>query len=78
MTKYPESVPDHFQKLVNSSLVHTDAISALTLLVGHQEEHPACKKPSDEVLAVICLQRGAHDLYMIWLMPLPPHDLLLH
>jgi len=25
--------------------------SALTLLVGHQEEHPACKKLSDEVLA---------------------------
>jgi len=23
----------------------------LTLLVGHQEEHPACKKLSDEVLA---------------------------
>jgi len=27
------------------------AFSALTLLVGHQEEHPACKKLSDEVLA---------------------------
>jgi len=27
------------------------AFSALTLLVGGQEEHPACKKPSDEVLA---------------------------
>jgi len=27
-----------------------DAFSALTLLVGHQEEHPACKKLSDEVL----------------------------
>ena len=26
------------------------AFSALTLLVGHQEEHPACKKLSDEVL----------------------------
>jgi len=24
--------------------------SALTLLVGHQEEHPACKKVSDEML----------------------------
>ena len=24
--------------------------SALTLLVGHQEEHPACKKLSDEML----------------------------
>jgi len=25
--------------------------SSLTLLVGHQEENPACKKLSDEVLA---------------------------
>jgi len=28
----------------------------LTLLVGHQEEHPACKKLSDGV--VICLEQG--------------------
>jgi len=27
------------------------ASSALTLLFGQQEEHPACKKMSDEVLA---------------------------
>jgi len=27
------------------------AFSALTLLVGRQEEHPACKKMSDEALA---------------------------
>jgi len=27
------------------------AFSALTLLVGHQQEHLACKKLSDEVLA---------------------------
>jgi len=27
------------------------AFSALTLLVGRQEEHPACKKLSGEVLA---------------------------
>jgi len=27
------------------------AFSALTLLVGRQEEHPACKRLSDEVLA---------------------------
>jgi len=29
---------------------HPTAFNALTLLVVHQEEHPACKKPSDEVL----------------------------
>ena len=28
----------------------THAFSALTLLVGHQEEHAACKKISNEVL----------------------------
>jgi len=45
----------------------------LTLLVGQQEEHPACKKLSCGVLAigmVICLERGA-DLHMVQLMPLP-------
>jgi len=30
---------------------HPIAFSALTLLVWHQEEHPACKKMSDDVLA---------------------------
>jgi len=32
-------------------LGHTCAFSALTLLVGWQEGHPACKKLSGEVLA---------------------------
>jgi len=27
--------------------------------------------------AVICLERGANDLYMVPQMPLPPHHLLL-
>jgi len=44
-----------------------DAFSALTLLVGRQEGHPACKKLSG---MVICLERGA-DLHMAQLMPLP-------
>jgi len=26
---------------------------------------------------VICLERGADDLHMVQLMPLPPHHLLL-
>jgi len=49
------------------------AFSALTLLVGRQEGHPACKKLSGGVLAwlmVICLERVA-DLHMAQLMPLP-------
>ena len=43
------------------------AFSALTLLVGRQEERPACKKQSG---VVFCLERGA-DLHMAQLMPLP-------
>jgi len=43
----------------------------LTLLVGRQEGHPACKK-TERLGAglVICLERGA-DLHMALLMPLP-------
>jgi len=33
------------------SVMQMHVFSALTLLVGHQEEHLACKKLSDEVLA---------------------------
>jgi len=41
------------------------AFSALTLLVGRQEGHPACKKLSGRVL-----ERGSY-LHMAQLMPLP-------
>ena len=43
--------------------------SALSLLVGRQEGHPACKKLSAGVLVWLCLERGA-DLHMAQLMPL--------
>jgi len=47
------------------------AFSALTLLVGRQEGHPACKKTEWwSTGMVICLERGA-DLHMAQLMPLP-------
>jgi len=47
------------------------AITALTLLVGWQEEHLACKKLSGgSVSMAICLRRCA-DLHMAQLMPLP-------
>jgi len=38
-----------------------EAFSALMLLVGRQEGHPACKKLSGGVLAFICLEQGAYD-----------------
>jgi len=42
----------------------------LTLLVGCQEEHLACKKLNDGL--VICQERGADCLLMFQLMPLHP------
>ena len=53
-------------------LVPLCAFSALTLLVGRQEGHPACKKNR----VVCCLEQGA-DLHMAQLMPLLL-SLLLH
>ena len=47
-----------------------NAFSALTLLVGRQEGHPACKKTEWWGAGmVICLELGA-DLHMVQLMPL--------
>ena len=47
------------------------AFSALTLLVGRQEGHPACKKTEWwGAGVVICLEQGA-DFHMAQLMPLP-------
>jgi len=47
------------------------AFSALTLLAGRQEGHPACKKTEWwGAGVVICLEQGA-DLHTAQLMPLP-------
>jgi len=47
------------------------AFSALTLLVGRQEGHPACKKLSGGGVGVVVhLERGS-DLHTTQLMPLP-------
>jgi len=47
------------------------AFSALTLLIGRQEAHPACIKTERwSAGVVICLERGA-DLHTAQLMPLP-------
>ena len=46
--------------------------SALTLLVGWQEGHPACKNTEQwGAGVVICLEQGA-GLHTAQLMPLPP------
>ena len=47
------------------------AFSALTLLVGRQEGHPACTKTEwFGAGVVVCLEQGA-DMHMAQLMPLP-------
>jgi len=47
----------------NSTTVH--AFSALTLLVGRQEDHSACKKLSDEVLMWLSVWSEVH-IDCIW------------
>ena len=61
-----------FQCYINSLLyIILFAFSALTLLVGRQEGHPACKKTEWwGAGVVICLEWDA-DLHMAQLMPLP-------
>jgi len=52
-------------------IYYTVAFSALTLLVGRQEGHPACKKTEWWFAGmVMCLGQGA-DLHMAQLMLLP-------
>ena len=52
-------------------IFNINAFSALMLLVGRQEGHPACKKTEWwGAGVVICLERGAH-LHTAQLMPLP-------
>ena len=41
----------HFENYLVIVIVPVSAFSALTLLVGRQEGHPACKKQSGGVLA---------------------------
>jgi len=49
------------------------AFSALTLLVGRQEEQPVCKKISDEVLAWLSVCSDVQMIcIMVRMMPLPP------
>jgi len=56
---------------IYSSISSPFAFSGLTLLVGRQEGHLACKKTEWwGAGVVICLERGA-DLHMAQLMPLP-------
>jgi len=72
---------DDFSFRINfsvSEIVARLAFSALTLFVGRQEGHPACKKLSGwGAGVVVCLKRGA-DLHIAQLMPLPLTVSLVH
>ena len=57
--------------IFNAYVILRFAFSALTLLVGQQDGHPACKKLEWwDAGMVICLERGA-DLHTAQMMPLP-------
>ena len=70
MQLYFFSPQDNFYIICLVVVYFISAFSALTLLVGRQEGHPACKKQWWGTGVVICLERGA-DLHMAQLMPLP-------
>jgi len=54
----PHCSTSQMRPIATVVLTYSYPFSALTLLVGHQERHPACKKLSGGVLAymVICLE----------------------
>ena len=58
-------------------LLQNTTFSALTLLVGHQEEHPACKKLCDKEVLVWLFSWMRHK-WLVQLMSLPPNHTLLH
>jgi len=54
------------------------AFGALTVLAGHQEEHLACKKMSDEVFVWLSVWSEV-QVVCIWSTAIPkPHHLLPH
>jgi len=60
----------HTQSFYSHYAEQTFAFSALTLLVGRQEGHPACKKMSGGMLVWLSLEQGA-DIHLAQLIPLP-------
>jgi len=63
-----QKIPDYCY--IFTQLQQQIAFSALTLLAGWQERHPACKMEGWGAGVVIRLEQGT-DLHMAQLMPLP-------
>jgi len=74
---FPGQIPQSCKTVVCVCVVCNQyAFSALTLLVEHQEEHPAHKKLSDGVLVWLSVW-SVVQMICIWcqLVPLPPDHL---
>jgi len=61
----------HFLLCVCTNPLSTFAFSALTLLVGWQEGHPACKNLSGDVLAWLSGWNEVQMICMVQLMRMP-------
>ena len=59
----------HFQTKTQFPICRLHVVYKITLLVGRQEEHPACKKiwvmRLSVVCVVVCLEPGADCLHMV-------------
>ena len=65
----------HVSEICCTLLEQPLAVNALTLLVGRQEEHLACKNWVTMFFVVICVERGADCLHMVQvMMPLLPEN----
>jgi len=60
--------------LMNEQIKIHDPIAFSTVGCSH-EEHPACKKLNNEVMACLSV---LSEVQVVQLMPLPLHHLLLH
>jgi len=67
-----------FEYVLHCILLCIFSFSALTLLVsGRKGIRPVKELEWWGTGVVICLERGANDLHIVHLMPLPPRHLLL-
>ena len=68
----------HTDKVLSHTVHSVPSASALTLLVGRQEGHPACKNLSGELPAWLSDRSEVQMIYiMVQLMSLPPRRLML-
>jgi len=67
--------------LFNRAAIFLYVYACITLTLGRSEEHPVCKKLSDEVFSLLSfwtLEQNVNYLHLVQLMPLLPHRLLFY